>query len=126
MKKDKYSILLLIILNILLIGALVYYRIDAVARNNKYAKLHEANMNQLKYQKNIMCFQLFNEGTNLNPALVLKTEKSDSLLLNTVLDRPRLVLRYSELNCQTCVDALLTQLKNNDNFDNTNTLLLAY
>jgi len=126
MKKDKYSISILIILNISLISALVYFRLNAAATDNSYAKMHEANMNQLKYQKNIMNFQLFSEGTRLNPFLYLKTEKSDSLLINTIMERPKLVLRYSELNCQSCVDAMLAQLQNCNSFGKENTLLLAY
>jgi len=126
MKKDKYSISILIILNISLISALVYFRLNAVALDNSYAKMHEANMNHLKYQKNIINFQLFSEGTRLDPSLSLKTEKSDSQLLHNVLDRTKLVLRYSELNCQSCLDAVLTQIQSNSNFSNENTLLLAY
>ncbi len=126
MKKDKYSIPVLIVLNILLISALVYFRLDAVAGNNSNAKLHEANIYQLKYQKNIMFFQLFSEGTRLNPSRFLKTEKSDNLSFATIINRPRLVFRYSELNCQSCVDAMLTQLQNNKTLDSSNTLLLAW
>jgi len=126
MKKDKYLILLLVIINVVLLGLLVYFRIMALGKDSNYKNRNEAYTNQLDYQKNIMNFQLFSEGTRLDPSLSLKSEKSDSQLLHNVLDRTKLVLRYSELNCQTCVDAMLTQLLNNEKFNTSNCILLAY
>lgn len=126
MKKDKFSITVLIVLNIALISTLVYFRLDALAKDNTYANLQESNNYQLNYQRNIMYFQLYSEGTKLNHLLLLKNEKADSLLINTITGSPKLVLRYSELNCQSCVDAMLTQIQSNSNISNENILLLAY
>jgi hypothetical protein len=126
MKKDKYLILLLVMINVVLLGFLIYFRMMALGKDSIYKSRNEAYTNQLNYQKNIMNFQLFSEGARLDHSLLLKSEKSDSQLLHNVLDRAKLVLRYSELNCQTCVDAMLTQLQNNGNFNTSNCLLLAY
>ena len=73
-----------------------------------------------------MQFQLFTEGAKLNPLLEACNEKGDTLVINNIILKPVLVLRYSELNCQSCVDDLLTEIKEDGIFNATNTLLLAY
>jgi len=77
-------------------------------------------------QKTLMQFQLFTEGAELNPRLEVCDEKGDTLAIDSIISKPVLVLRYSELNCQSCVDDLLTTIKESDLFNASNTLLLAY
>jgi len=75
MQKDKQLIAILILLNVLLIGVLIYLRFDSVASINSFAKINEAYRNQLIYQRNTMLFQLYSDGTTLDSSLYPITEK---------------------------------------------------
>ena len=126
---DKQVIFILTVLNIALLAMLIYGRFiwsgngiskDDYNRSVTSMKTLHAN------QKTLMQFQLFTEGAELNPRLEVCDEKGDTLAIDSIISKPVLVLRYSELNCQSCVDDLLTEIKEAGFFNATNTLLLAY
>ena len=126
---DKQVISILIILNIALLAILIYRRFffsgNGISKddyNRAVTSLKSLHANQ----KTLMQFQLFTEGAQLNPLLEVCNEKGDTLAIDNIISKPVLVLRYSELNCQSCVDDLLTQVKEAGLFNASNSLLLAY
>ncbi|MDD2529531.1 MAG: hypothetical protein PHT26_15960 [Lentimicrobiaceae bacterium] len=126
---EKQAIWILTILNIALIAVLIFGRflwagngISKDEYNRVVASLKSLHANQ----KTLMQFQLFTEGAKLNPQLEVFNEIGDTLAINNIISKPVLVLRYSELNCQSCVDDMLTEIKEDAIFNATNTLLLAY
>ncbi len=126
---DKQVILILTILNIALLAMLIYGRFfwsgNGISKddyNRAVTSLKSLHTNQ----KTLMQFQLYTEGAELNPRLAACNEKGDTLAIVNIISKPVLVLRYSELNCQSCVDDLLTEIKEDGIFNATNTLLLAY
>jgi len=126
---EKQAIWILTILNIALIAVLIFGRflwagngISKDEYNRAVTSLKTLHANQ----KSLMQFQLFTEGAKLNPQLEVFNEIGDTLAINNIISKPVLVLRYSELNCQSCVDDLLTEIKESGLFTASNTLLLAY
>lgn len=126
---DKQVIWILTILNIALLVALIYGRFfwsnNGISKddyNRAVTSLKSLHSNQ----KTLMQFQLYTEGAELNPQLEVFNEKGDTLAIVNIISKPVLVLRYSELNCQSCVDDLLTEIKEVGIFNESNTLLLAY
>ncbi|GAB1405450.1 hypothetical protein MASR1M74_26310 [Lentimicrobium sp.] len=126
---EKQAIWILTILNIALIAVLIFGRflwagngISKDEYNRAVTSLKTLHANQ----KSLMQFQLFTEGAKLNPQLEVFNEIGDTLAINNIISKPVLVLRYSELNCQSCVDDMLTEIKEDAIFNATNTLLLAY
>ena len=110
---DKQVIWVLTILNIALIAVLILGRFfwsgNGISKddyNRAVTSLKTIHANQ----KTPMQFQLYTEGAEINPLLEVCNEKGDTLAIDNVISKPVLVLRYSELNCQSCVDDLLTEL----------------
>lgn len=126
---DKQVIWVLTILNIALIAVLILGRFfwsgNGISKDD-YSRAVTSLKSLHSNQKTLMQFQLYTEGADLNPLLEVCDEKGDTLAIQNVISKPVLVLRYSELNCQSCVDDLLTELKEVGIFNESNTLLLAY
>ena len=56
--------------------------------------------------------QLASEGQSINVAMKIKGSDSNEILLgNVVGERPKLIFRFSELNCTTCVDSQFYMIK---------------
>ena len=104
---DKQVIFILTMLNIALLAMLIYGRFFGIGNSiNKddYNRVVTSLKSLHSNQKNLMQFQLYAEGIELNPLLEVCNEKGDTLAIDNVISKPVLVLRYSELNCQSCVD----------------------
>lgn len=126
---EKQLIGILTLLNIVLLTLLIYGRFfwngNGVSKND-YNQAVTSLKALYSIQKTLMQFQLYTEGSELKPQIEVANEKGDTLTIGDLISKPVLVLRYSELNCQSCVDDLLTQIKEIGSFNTTNTLLLAY
>lgn len=126
MKKGQFPVFILVALNLILLGSLIYFHYSYTQSMNASLRIRKALSNNLMYQENIMKYQLYSDGRKLNSKLLLQKEKGEKVAFSKVVKKQVLVFRYSELNCQSCVDAMLTQLQKNKKFNNSNTLLLAW
>ncbi len=126
MKNERLSIYLLTLLNAILLGILIYTYLQVKNTSDNTALIHEAFERKLIYKDRMMRFQLLTEGIKLNAETAIFNGKIETIPLRSIITQPLIVLRYSELNCQSCVDAMLTQLQSNKTLDSSNTLLLAW
>lgn len=129
MKNTKQTIWLLLALNLALVALLLGGRffwckrgVDAAVYNNAIASLKELYKNQ----KNISAWHIYTNGMVLSRDLELQTEKEAGIRLDSVTMNTMLVLRYTELNCNSCVDLILSEILAQNSFNEQNTLLLAY
>lgn len=107
----KHSTVILLLINISLL--FFFYRINN--GYNKERSLLTEKVNKLSYenlslQDNIILSQQGN--CKLDPEIVLYTKERDSIKLSE-LERKEytLVLRYSTQSCSTCVEDILTKMK---------------
>ncbi len=127
MKTNSLMLYLLIGMNIVLLGALMFMGIrqsKSTTSGTMYSEQSLAGLNAYKYM--LAQYQLACEGEQLLPGTCLVNEHKDSIKIESLISKPTLVMRYSELNCHSCVDAMLTELKNNPFFNEKNSLLLAW
>ena len=129
MKNEKQALWLLSLLNIILLILLIYSRFFWSATGINKESYNRA-VSSLKFlynnQKILSNYQVFTEGSELNHDLELSDENGDSIQLGSIITGFSLVFRYTELNCQSCVDLLLTTLRADSSFNKINTLLLTY
>jgi hypothetical protein len=120
---------LLILINLTLLALLFYLRLGIHSKSigiEEHNRVVSALNNTIQYQKSIMLYQLFTEQRQIPPHSFVCSERNDSIRLANLINRPVLVLRYNELGCQTCVDALISALLKVDMLKDSNTLLLTY
>lgn len=129
MKNEKQAIWMLSALNIFLLAFLIFGRIywctkgvDKESYNSAVSSLKLLYHNQ----KQISAYQVFTNGMELQRKLELQTEQGEKIQMGSIISGPALVLRYSELNCQSCVDLILEELMTFSTFNEENILLLAY
>lgn len=123
------SVSLLILINLTLLALLFYLRFVNYSKGigiEEHNRVVSALNNSIQYQKSIMQYQLFTEQRQIATHSVVFTERNDSMMLANLINRPVLVLRYNELGCQTCVDALISALLKAEMLNDSNTLLLTY
>lgn len=129
MKQDKIFIWMLIVFNVALIAIVLYMKYGNFSKgvsideyNRAVTSLKQTNM----MVKNMAQFQLFSENSTLPDTITMIDEKGNAIKLQSQLAKPKLILRYSELNCQTCVDAMISEIKANKSIDSNNMLMLAF
>ncbi|HLO92366.1 MAG TPA: hypothetical protein VK172_14470 [Lentimicrobium sp.] len=128
MKKASHTIILLVILNIVLLIILIYGRffwIDSNEPESIKSDLNDMTMYNLQ-NKNYLWYQATSDNTKLNKGLIVRNENGDTISIKNLFSKPSLVLRYSELNCQSCVDIILKSLLSDTSFNENNTLILGY
>lgn len=121
MKRSYYIPILvgLLVINI----TLLYYLSGINVKFEKCSKLVYDLSNEMKVLSNFhLIFQnaiMKNEGLKISPNFILEKENSECVKLSELLsDEPTLIFRYSDLNCNTCVEA---EFKNiNQYLDKTN------
>lgn len=129
MKNENRVILLsMILLNVLLIIILIYSRFFW---NNSEVRLRSINSNlnmEMIYQnqKKNLTYQVISDDAKLKGELRIQNENDSFSNLNSIVSKPTLILRYSELNCQSCVDIIISSLLSDSSFNVNNTLLLGY
>jgi hypothetical protein len=58
------------------------------------------------------------EGKAINPGVEFVTLNSDSVKINRIItDIPKIVFRYSELNCWSCIERILVQCERYEKYD---------
>lgn len=129
MKQDKFLNWMLVILNITLLCIVIYMKFGPYSKgvsikeyNTAISSLKQSN----KLTKNLSQFQLFSENTKIPDTTKILNEKGEINNLKSHITQSKLILRYSELNCQSCVDAMITQIRVNKSIDSNNMLFLAY
>lgn len=129
MYNNKILFKTLIFLNIIILGTVLFMRFGNYTKGfgiEEHNRVVTALNNSIQYQKSIMQYQLFTEQRQIPRHSVVFTERNDSITLANLINRPVLVLRYNDLGCQTCVDALISALLKADMLNVSNTLLLTY
>lgn len=114
-KMIYYGVIALLILNILLVNILYRKNRNNSFLNNKLVQLktreHYKNLKNKHYLKVISWIQKANQ-ISLAPNLKIKNENGDKVALSQLIGKnPKLVFKYSELNCNVCVDSQLVFVK---------------
>lgn len=129
MKSEKATIWILITFNILLLMVLIYGRFYVHKKNTEKEGIKYAISN-LEYiyerQRKNSSLQVISDGIKLDKDIEIHNEKGENVKISHLLSGPVLVLRYSELNCQSCVDDLIKFLLTHGSFNENNTLILSY
>ena len=73
----------------------------------KYAQQNSV----INMHKNDRLYELEFNGLHLSDSLSLTDVEGKKWLLKDLIDSPKLILRYSNLNCHTCIDEQLKNLK---------------
>jgi hypothetical protein len=88
-------------------------------------KNEEISHLQREYQQCILK-NLQNDNQFLDKELVLKKNDGSSCFLDSLIDEPKLIFRYTSLNCNSCVDKQLTLLNRYTNIIRDRILILTY
>ena len=115
-KKIEYLALLIIIIISIIV---IYQRIKC---NNLIEELKDTKKKHTSYQdhysntidilKNRNAFQILAEGNTIDNNIYVNNDKDKPVLLRDILGfKPKIVLIYSEINCSTCVEEVLLNLK---------------
>ena len=126
MKNKHLHVYMLLFLNAILLAIAIYAYLANFNSTTKASRTHEANMRRLNYKNQMMWFHLITENTKLNSKTDVINENFDTIPLSDLISRPVIVLRYSELNCQSCVDELIVRFQNTKSLDSANTVLLSW
>jgi len=129
MKQEKILNLSLIAFNIILLALVLYMKFGSYSKGvsiKEYNKAISLLKQSNKLTKNLSQFQLFSENTKIPDTTKILNEKGEFNNLKNHITQSKLILRYSELNCQSCVDAMITQIRVNKSIDSNNMLFLAY
>jgi hypothetical protein len=86
---------------------------DQLYENNlKLISYNSFNENQIKILKNYMIIAKYSENISIKKEILISNEKGKFKLDKIIDNGFKLVLRYTELNCQSCVDTELSSLQN--------------
>lgn len=109
----KVNYLLVLIIVVLLVGFNVYiYRQSETGHiiRNRILQLYERDSvktSGYKIEREIRSYELENNGKRLSPLLEVFDTDGNKRLLSQIIGSDKLILRYSELNCNTCVNKQL-------------------
>ena len=112
MKITYYSIVIGILL---LCNGVILYRF------NKKEEEHTKEITKLKKEskeykyeilKESSLHQIKSEAIKLKPVILLEPATGNNIKLSDLISGPKLILRYSELNCDVCVNQEVKNLKN--------------
>ena len=117
MKKRIEYLALLIIIIISIIA--IYQRIkynglieELEDTKDKYTFSQDFYTNIINILKNRNAFQILAEGNTIDNNIYVNNDKDKPVLLRDILGfKPKIVLIYSEINCSTCVEEVLLNLK---------------
>jgi hypothetical protein len=107
-----FVMIILLSLNVLLLRKTVLQNSDLKKFEKELASVtHNATLNDLLLS--LFPMQLESENYRLDADILLEDEKGLKISLSKVIgDNRKLILRYSDVNCNACVDHQLKYLKN--------------
>jgi len=124
-RNNYYPYLLAIIL------LLVFFNIGLLSKNKKSKEFNESIIWETNTRQDILFntifFQMESENKVIDGSIELRSESGDILKLSDLVSqKPKLILRYSELQCDMCIDHSLVYLKRiADSIGRKNILILA-
>ena len=78
----------------------------------KHTSYQDHYSNTIDILKNRNAFQILAEGNTIDNNIYVNNDKDKPVLLRDILGfKPKIVLIYSEINCSTCVEEVLLNLK---------------
>lgn len=128
MKTQKPTIWIISILNVSLLIILVYSQYwDSNIRDNEILNNRILMLEALiKQQKYLSTSQVYSDGIKLNSNIEMENLKGDKIQLAHAIINPKtLVMRFTQFNCNSCVDLILEAIMTNSSYNNSNALLLA-
>jgi hypothetical protein len=126
----KYRKILYLIVLLGLVGTICHLYFQNKKKIFLIEQLVAINKQNSQKNESIRMYKNFREiestlnGKELSKDLKLLDEKGDAVFLKDIITGNRLVMRYSELNCQTCIDTQLENLNNNINLFGVDNVVL--